>query len=158
MSTQTAEQYPSRFRPNLPRSSVKSHPLMTIEPQIEAEQHVYRFWSALDRRDYPGLLRFLTERCRWLRGSMIEGHVAILYALQGRPSNLTTRHVVNNVIIDAADDGLIARYLLTVYSHTALEIEIPPYDCGSPGLVADITMRCVHTPAGLLIDLIEPDV
>jgi SnoaL-like domain len=148
---------PFRFQPNLSHSHNQMKPV-SIEQLSEVEQHVYRFWSAMDRRDYSALLACLTERCRWLRGAMIEGHVAILSALEARPSNLTTRHFVNNMIVDAIDDGVIARYLLTTYTHIATNNESPPYDCALPGLIADITMRCVHSGTRPLIDLIEPTI
>jgi hypothetical protein len=131
---------------------------MPIEKLGAVEQHVYRFWSAMDRRDYSAVLACLTQRCRWLRGVMIEGHASILSALEARPSNLTTRHLVNNVIVDEIDDGVIARYLLTAYTHAAADNESAPYDCAIPALIADITMRCVNSGTRLLIDLIEPNI
>jgi hypothetical protein len=131
---------------------------MKIEQQREVEQHVYSFWSALDRRDYSSLLDCVTQRCRWLRGTMIEGHAAIRAALESRPNNLTTRHLISNMRVDADADGMTARYILTTYMHMAAENESPPYECAPPGLIADITMRCVYFDTRLLIDLIEPDI
>jgi hypothetical protein len=131
---------------------------MSIEKLGEVEQHVCRFWSAMDRRDYSAVLACLTQRCRWLRGVMIEGHASILSALEARPSNLTTRHLINNLIVDTIDDGVIAKYLLTAYTHTVTDNESSPYDCVMPALIADITMRCVYSGTRLLIDLIEPNI
>jgi hypothetical protein len=131
---------------------------MNIQQQREVEQHVYRFWYALDRRDYSKLLDCVTQRCRWLRGTLIEGHAAILAALESRPTNLTTRHLISNVRVDADAGGMTARYILTTYMHMAAENESPPYACSPPGLIADITMRCVYLDTRLLIDLIEPEI
>lgn len=80
-----------------------------------------RFFHHLDRREYDKLAALFAPDGVWLRqGVPIVGTGALLDMLHARPADLTTRHLVANIVVDRPDPRTaIVHYELTVYSADA---------------------------------------
>jgi 3-phenylpropionate/cinnamic acid dioxygenase small subunit len=82
------------------------------------QQHLLRFFQMLDANDYDAVVGLFEADATWQRpGASIQGHEAIRAALQERPANRVTRHVVTNMLV-TQDDGPTVRVncLLTTYA------------------------------------------
>ncbi|OUL89998.1 nuclear transport factor 2 family protein [Paraburkholderia hospita] len=69
------------------------------------------FYDCLDRRDYAGVLGCFTQNGIWhRRGSYVQGREAIKAALEARPSNFHTSHLVSNVRVQQTSpmDGAVS--------------------------------------------------
>jgi len=87
-------------------TDVSSHAAAAVLPALE--QQLHRFFHALDSRDYPALLALFTDDCRWLRqGRWLEGKLAAMTALQARPADSETRHVLSNSFVARIGDGVV---------------------------------------------------
>lgn len=78
-----------------------------------------RFFHHLDRREYEHVAALMADGGVWNRGgTRLEGANAVLDALRARPSGLTTRHLLSNVVVDLLDGGAAARvsYELSVFT------------------------------------------
>lgn len=78
-----------------------------------------RFFHELDRNNYAGLARLLAPDGRWIRqGTELAGPEAVLRALEARPAERTTRHILANVVADvvAAEGRATVGYDLLVYT------------------------------------------
>ena len=115
-----------------------------------AEIHDYlaRFWRAMDRSDYEGVLAGLTDDCRWLRDRWREGRDDILQSLQARPPLAASRHCIVNLILDPVDDGFAAQYGLIIFGHPkGPDAAEPPYRTTGPRM-GDWTSRLVKVDGG----------
>lgn len=129
---------------------------MSDNHSIAVTQVIYRFWRALDARDYQPLLDLVTEDCRWNRlDQMLVGRDQILASLRARLSNLEIRHIITNVIVTAEGGSLRAGYLLTAFSHVRSEGESAPFRSSPPTLIADVEMGFAPVEGAVLIDSIE---
>ncbi|MEB0056590.1 nuclear transport factor 2 family protein [Variovorax sp. LG9.2] len=84
-------------------------------------QLLHGFFHALDLRHYDLMLALFTEDCRWLRqGQWLEGKPAVQAALEARPLDVDTRHVLTNEYISALADGTaeVEAYMIA-YRYTA---------------------------------------
>ena len=80
-----------------------------------------RFFHHLDRRDYERVVGLVAPDGVWLRqGVPIVGRAALLDTLHARPADLTTRHLLSNIVVDRSDpQTAIVHYELSVYSADA---------------------------------------
>lgn len=70
----------------------------------ELAQVLHTFFHAMDTRDYGTMLALFPEHGRWLRqGQWLEGREAIRGALEARPADTETRHVISNVFVSRID-------------------------------------------------------
>ncbi|MFM0045590.1 nuclear transport factor 2 family protein [Paraburkholderia sediminicola] len=77
-----------------------------------------RFFVYLDDRKYDELIRLFAANGVWHRqGVTLEGPAKILDALQARPADLTTRHLLTNVVpvVESADSVQAVMYI-TVFA------------------------------------------
>lgn len=81
-----------------------------------------RFFHHLDRRNYDAVAALIADDGIWHRqGSDLVGPASVLGALQARPDTLVTRHLVNNVVVDGADDRAArVSYELSVFVQEAM--------------------------------------
>lgn len=78
-----------------------------------------RFFHHLDRREYEQVAALIADGGIWNRGgTRLQGADAVLDALRARPTGLTTRHLLSNVVVDLLDGGAAARvgYELSVFT------------------------------------------
>jgi len=80
-----------------------------------------RFFHHLDRREHDRVAELFAPDGVWQRqGVPISGTDALLGVLHARPADLTTRHLVSNVVVDRPDpQTAIVHYELSVYSADA---------------------------------------
>ena len=72
----------------------------------ELTQVLHCFFHALDSRRYERMLALFTDDCRWLRqGQWLEGKPAVQAALEARPLDSDTRHVLTNAYVSALEEG-----------------------------------------------------
>ena len=114
---------------------------MKAAPLSAIEQCIYQFWAALDRNDYPAVLELLTSDCRWRRDDWLEGHEAIRRALDERPRDRVTRHLVNNLRLVGNGRDWIANYLLTAFAGQDTGRIGAPCVSAPPAILADIEMQ-----------------
>lgn len=87
---------------------------------VLCSQAVMRFYAALDFGDIEGVSALMAPDGIWHRqGKILKGPADVLAALRERPAGRVTAHLVNNLVIDLAPDGLeaTARYMLLVFRH-----------------------------------------
>lgn len=97
-------------------------PTSTAAPLLaELTQALHRFFHALDMRRYDCMLDLFTEDCRWLRqGQWLEGKDAVRTALDSRPADVDTRHVLTNAYVSACDgDSAELEAYMTAYRYPA---------------------------------------
>jgi hypothetical protein len=129
---------------------------MNMHVLLALEQLVFRFWRALDHRNYGEMLNMMAEECRWVRGRVLEGKAQIGHELEARPSDMDIRHLVSNFVTDELDDRLAARYTIVAFSAKRLAGQEGPLKSRPPTLLADIDMRFSRAGEGFLILNIEP--
>ena len=63
-------------------------------------QCLYALISHLDARRYEALAQLFTPQGRWLRqGQWLQGHEAIVQALQARPQGMRVFHTLSNILV-----------------------------------------------------------
>ncbi|CAN5326900.1 hypothetical protein BH09PSE6_BH09PSE6_08970 [soil metagenome] len=82
-------------------------------------QQLHRFFHHLDERRYDEMLDLFTDDCRWLRqGQWLDGKPSVRRALETRPADVETRHVMTNAFVAAADaDSATVEAYMTAYRH-----------------------------------------
>jgi hypothetical protein len=80
-----------------------------------------RFFHHLDRREYDRVAGLFAPDGVWLRqGVPIAGTATLLDTLNARPADLTTRHLLSNIVVDRPDPRTsIVHYDLSVHSADA---------------------------------------
>ena len=80
--------------------------MQDFQSELGCRDVVIRAIRALDSRDYDGMAQAFAEDGVWLRGGeTLVGPQAVRAALDQRPADLETQHVVANMIIDDASEG-----------------------------------------------------
>ncbi|MEJ1969457.1 MAG: nuclear transport factor 2 family protein [Rhizomicrobium sp.] len=93
-----------------------------VDQQIEfaCRETVTRFLWSLDSREYDALSATFAEDGVWDRhNEELVGPRAVRAAMDKRPADLSTRHLVSNLTVDEEPGGvMLARYLLSAYAQT----------------------------------------
>jgi hypothetical protein len=91
---------------------------MTSET-VELHLLVNRLFISLDERRYDELAGLFAADGVWHRqGKGLQGPAGIRSALEGRPRDLTTRHLVTNFVADiTGPDSAESLQYVTVYAH-----------------------------------------
>lgn len=120
--------------------SLQSNDLRTLHATIayECTQTIHQFFRHLDHAEFVELAKLFTPEGVWFRmGKANVGAEAILSALAGRPTNLTTRHNVSNVLIDISKTSVEAKYYVSVFDH-----EGPTSEGPAPLMPASLILDC----------------
>ncbi|WP_255368674.1 nuclear transport factor 2 family protein [Polaromonas sp. OV174] len=90
---------------------------MTNYSEHPAVSLVIAFFSALDRRDHAFAAGLLAPQGTWLRqGKILTGPAEAHAALDARPVNRATCHLVTNVRLESKDEAHVAvTYYLTAF-------------------------------------------
>jgi hypothetical protein len=90
-------------------------------------QQLHRFFHLMDGRGYDGMLDLFTDDCRWLRqGRWLEGKAAVRDALEARPADTDTRHVLSNAhVAELADGHAVLEACMTAYRYPAADPAAP---------------------------------
>lgn len=128
---------------------------MSAEIAHRVEQLIHGFWRALDRRDYDGLIALLNDDCRWLRGEWLQGKAAIRASLDARAADMTTLHLVTNILIEDEGESLRIHSIVTAFSGRGGSLPLP---AGAPTLIADVDMRLLVSGTEIRIAEIEPSI
>ena len=88
---------------------------------LACQQAVLRFYAALDASDYPAVAAAMAPEGVWHRqGKALRGPAEVRAALAERPAGRVTAHLVQNLVVDLADErNATARYMSLVYRHDA---------------------------------------
>jgi hypothetical protein len=88
---------------------------------LACQQAVLRFYAALDASDYGAVAAAVAPEGVWHRqGRALRGPAEVLAALAERPAGRVTAHLVQNLVVDLADErNATARYMSLVYRHDA---------------------------------------
>jgi ketosteroid isomerase-like protein len=94
---------------------------IAIPVLTELTQVLHCFFHALDCRRYERMLGLFTDDCRWLRqGQWLEGKAAVQAALEARPLDWDTRHVLTNAFVSALEkDSVEVEAYMTAYRYPA---------------------------------------
>ncbi len=109
-------------------------------------QAITRFWAALDASDYETVAKSMAPEGVWHRqGKALQGPDGVRAALAERPTGRVTAHMVQNLVVDLADENTAtARYFSLVYRHDAErapEGPVPLRDALSISAVSDRLRR-----------------
>lgn len=98
----------------------------------ELTQQLHRAFHHMDERRYDAMLELFTEDGRWLRqGQWLEGRPAIRAALEARPADIDTRHVLSNAYVsEYAGDRAVLEATMTAYRYPAGNTGTPPTVAG----------------------------
>ena len=100
---------------------------------FEIQDHLVRFWRAMDRADYEEVLASLTEDARWRRDRWREGKADIVESLRQRPPLLVSRHCLTNLVVEPDHDGYRCEYGLVIFGYGRKNSEEqPPYSTSGP--------------------------
>jgi SnoaL-like domain len=88
---------------------------------LACQQAVLRFYAALDASDYAAVAAAVAPEGVWHRqGRALRGPAEVRAALAERPAGRVTAHLVQNLVVDLADErNATARYMSLVYRHDA---------------------------------------
>lgn len=84
---------------------------------------VYRFFSALDRRDHRAVAQLMAGDGTWLRqGVTLTGPNEVFTALEKRDTKRTTCHVITNLWVESSDEhSACVHYYLSAYESIAAD-------------------------------------
>lgn len=87
---------------------------------LACQDVIVRAFRALDARKYDILAAFFADDGVWYRMDQeLVGPAAVLAAMAGRPADLTTQHLVSNLVIDQDGEEVVANYSISAYAQTA---------------------------------------
>jgi hypothetical protein len=98
-----------------PASCTSRDEILNVEQECAGV--LVRFFHYLDRREYEMLATLMTKQGVWHRaGTQLIGPEGVLAALRARPTDLVTRHLVSNVVVDwLGRDFSTVSYELSVF-------------------------------------------
>lgn len=102
-------------------------PLHALHAAEQAKAVVFRFFAALDQRDHVEASRLIGPDGKWHRqGVWLAGQDAVLEALEARPAERTTCHVVSNIeVMTVSPDSVDLRYYVSAYEVIRDEAGVP---------------------------------
>jgi hypothetical protein len=84
----------------------------------EAVELPARFFGALDGRRYADVAALMCRTGSWHRqGKVLDGPEGVLAALEERPADFSTAHVLTNLVVDEVGVTTRVSFLSTVYAH-----------------------------------------
>ena len=121
--------------------------------QHQIERIIYLFFRYLDDQRYDDLAALFAPDGIWHRaGKALRGPKGVMEAMAHRPVGFTTRHLITNVVIDAADaNEVIAFYYMTVFVHEGTERPKEPVPLQLPLHVSVFEQKFSRSAAGWLI-------
>ena len=89
-----------------------------IEEALNCSDLIVRCMRSLDARQYDEVAACFAQNGIWERGGQkLEGPQAVRAALDKRPADLQTQHLVSNMTLDEETDGLVtAEYSVAAYA------------------------------------------
>lgn len=119
-----------------------------IRDQCEALSIAYA--RAIDFRDYDAFAELFADDGVLDVGTPLKGRSAIRAALDNRPDELKSRHVLTNIFVDVVDaDSARGISYLTLYRHVGPESLLgKPINFDGPAAVGHYEDQFVRTPAG----------
>ena len=92
-----------------------------IEAEMSCRDFIIRCLRALDDRDYEQLASGFAEDGVWSRGGEdLVGPAAVREAMEKRPADFETQHLVLNLVVDLEGiDSATVRYTIAGYAQTA---------------------------------------
>ena len=92
--------------------------LTSSEAERDCRDLVVRSIRALDVRDYDVIVGSFALDGAWDRaGELLVGPAAVREALDKRPANLVTQHLISNLVVDfATHDSATVSYTLSAYA------------------------------------------
>ena len=135
-------------------------PRLDQETRAECIEVATRFFHFLDRSEFDRLASlFVADGC-WVRqGVPLTGPGEIRRAMEGRAKDVTTRHLISNIIVDPAEPATVhLSYDVSVFSKTK---EAPPRHVqilsGRDKLVlVDGRWKIAHKEAGPVLKFVPP--
>ncbi len=118
---------------------------------------IYRFFLYLDEQNYDQLTKLMAPTGIWHRnGQALKGPEGVMEAMKTRPLGFTTRHLITNIMVNAADaDHAAATFYMTVFAHTADVKPTGPVHIQLPVHVSIYREKFVRTPQGWRIAELE---
>lgn len=95
--------------------------MSVVESERDCRELVVRSIRALDGREYDIIAGAFAEDGVWERGGeQLVGPRAVRDALDKRPAELETQHLVSNLVVDMVSENVaVVRYTLCAYAQTA---------------------------------------
>jgi 3-phenylpropionate/cinnamic acid dioxygenase small subunit len=92
--------------------------------ELECRDMVIRCIRALDERDYDAVAASFAEDGVWERaGERLTGPLQVRTALDKRPNDLETQHLVSNMVVDEETDKIVTiRYSLSAFAQRGQEV------------------------------------
>lgn len=96
--------------------------------ELACSQAFARLFARLDQFDYLGVARQFTHDGVWHRqGAVLQGHEAIILALQARPPHLFVQHILHEVSCELVVPGHLKGFAyMTVFRRESVTPIIPP--------------------------------
>jgi len=108
-----------------------------------AVQVLHRFYAHLDDRRYADVVALMCADVCWHRqGEALRGHAAVMRALERRPPNMMTLHVITNAFAMQAPPGEIAlSALMTAYRGSVEDAGALPVTIRGPFRASRLSVR-----------------
>jgi hypothetical protein len=133
---------------------VSSFPLSS-----EAVYTVMRFYRYLDDRNYEGIAALMATHGVWHRqGSQLANKAQIMEAMSKRSPTLVIHHLLTNIIVDVAADGMaqVTGYMLVVRYDSGTRVTGPAHLSGVEN-ISTIHAQLVPTAEGWRIQSMTSD-
>lgn len=128
--------------------------------QLACTRLVHRLYGMLDQHDYGALDEVFAPDAAWTRlGQCTLGLGAITALMRQRPSDLVTRHLIGNAVVDAdGPDRAHGSFYMTVLRCHGVAADAPrPLFIAGPWRMSVLRTRFRRTPAGWRIAAQETD-
>ena len=119
----------------------------------QIEQIIYLFFRYLDDQRYDELVTLFAPDGIWHRaGKALRGPEGVREAMNTRPVEFTTRHLITNVVIDlTGTDDATASYYMTVFVHEGEQRPKGPVPLELPLHVSVFEQKFTQSATGWLI-------
>lgn len=126
--------------------------------ELAIERALHNFFWALDERRYDDQVAHVAPAGTWLRqGQLLTGPGEIRAALDQRPADFHTAHLISNLVAKPLDGHAQVTFLATVFAHRGAKPQgqLPPV---TPAQIARYEATFVETGAAWLLQSLRSTV
>jgi hypothetical protein len=124
-----------------------------LPSSVVAAQLPAVFFGALDERRYEEVAALMAENGIWHRqGKALTGPSGVLEAVEARPADFATAHIITNVIVEPSEGGAVVTFHSTVFTHKGDAQN--PFPLVAPAQIGRYAARCaIENGSWKIVDL-----
>jgi len=124
-----------------------------IERAWNCQQTLTKLFYYLDEKQYDDLLSIFEQDGIWFRqGKVLEGHSAIMAAMQARSATYAIRHMVSNFLVTQVDGDVVevVSYLTAYANDNGVKPE-KPVTIRAPMSIFVVKAKLRYSPIGIKV-------